>query len=62
MRGINLPDDDTPVTLRPKMGRRRDLIQTRNIARMRGLLCGIHPRLEQTIAVACRAPPALLEC
>ena len=52
MRGINLPDDDTPVTLRPKMGRRRDLIQTRNIARMRGLLCGIHPRLEQTIAVA----------
>jgi hypothetical protein len=60
MRGIILPDDDAPVALRPKMGRRRELIQTRNIALMRGLLCGIHPRLEQTLEVACKAPLAPL--
>ena len=60
-----LPDDDTLVALRLKVGRRRELIQdqTRRIARLplvRGLLCGIHPGLERTLDLTCKGPLALL--
>lgn len=57
-----LPDDDTLVALRLKVGRRRELIQdqTRRIARMRGLLCGIHPGLERRLDLTCKGPLALL--
>ena len=56
------PDDDTRVALRLKVGRRRDLVQdqTRRLARLRGLLCGIHPGLERTLDVTCKGPLALL--
>jgi transposase len=57
-----LPDDDTFVALRLKVGRRRELVQdqTRRLSRIRGLLCGIHPGLERTLDVTCKAPLALL--
>ena len=57
-----LPDDDTLVALRLKVGRRRELVQdqTRRLSRIRGLLCGIHPGLERTLDVTCKAPLALL--
>jgi transposase len=57
-----LPDDDTLVALRLKVGRRRELVQdqTRRLARIRGLLCGIHPGLERTLDVTCKAPLALI--
>jgi len=57
-----LADDDTRVALRLKVGRRRDLIQdqVRRIARIRGLLCGIHPGLEQAFDLCCKGPLALL--
>ena len=56
-----LPDDDTLVALRLKVGRRRDPVQdqTRRIARLRGLLCGIFPGLERTHDVTCKGPQAL---
>ena len=57
-----LPDDDTLVALRLKVGRRRELIQdqTRRVSRLRGLLCGIHPGLERTLDLTCKGPLALL--
>jgi transposase len=57
-----LPDDDTLVGLRLKVGRRRELVQdqTRRLSRIRGLLCGIHPGLERTLDVTCKAPLVLL--
>jgi len=57
-----LPDDDTRVALRLKVSRRRELVedQTRRIARLRGLLCGIHPRLERALDVTCKGPLVLL--
>ena len=57
-----LPDDETLVALRLKVGRRRDLTedQTRRLSRLRGLLCGIFPALERTLDVTCKAPLALL--
>jgi len=57
-----LADDDTRVALRLKVGRRRDLMQdqVRRIARIRGLLCGIHPGLEQAFDLCCKGPLALL--
>ncbi|SMX36702.1 IS110 family transposase [Maliponia aquimaris] len=57
-----LPDDDSIVAIRLKVGRRRELIQdqTRRIARLRGLLCGIHPGLERALDITCKGPLALL--
>lgn len=57
-----LPSGDTLVAIRLKVSRRRDLIkdQTRRLARLRGLLCGIHPGLERTLDVTCKGPLALL--
>ena len=57
-----LPDDDTRVALRLKVGRRRDLTadQTRRLTRLRGLLCGIFPGLERALDVTCKGPLALL--
>ena len=57
-----LADDDTRVALRLKVGRRRDLMQeqVRRIARIRGLLCGIHPELEQAFDLCRKGPLALL--
>jgi transposase len=57
-----LPDDDTVVALRLKVGRRRDLIreQTRRLSRLRALLCGIHPGLERALDVTCKGPLLLL--
>ena len=57
-----LADDDTRVALRLKVGRRRDLMQdqVRRIARIRGLLCGIHPGLEQAFDLCCKGPLTLL--
>ena len=57
-----LPDDDTLVALRLKVGRRRELVQdqTRRIARLRGLLCGIHPGLERALDLTCKGPLTLL--
>ncbi len=57
-----LPGGDTLVAIRLKVSRRRDLIedQTRRLARLRGLLCGIHPGLERTLDVTCKGPLALL--
>ena len=57
-----LADDDTRVALRLKVGRRRDLMQDQvcRIARIRGLLCGIHPGLEQAFDLCCKGPLALL--
>lgn len=57
-----LPDDDTRVALRLKVGRRRDLVedQTRRVARLRGLLCGIHPGLERALDVTAKGPLVLL--
>ena len=57
-----LPDDETRVALRLKVGRRRDLVadQTRRLSRLRGLLCGIHPGLERSLDVTCKGPLALL--
>lgn len=57
-----LPDDETRVALGLKVGRRGDLIQeqTRRLARLRNLLCGIHPGLERTLDVTCKGPLALL--
>ena len=55
------PKADTRVALRHKVGRRRDLLQdqVRRISRIRGLLCGIHPGLEQTFDLCCKVPLAL---
>ncbi len=57
-----LADDDTRVALRLKVGRRRDLMQDHvcRIARIRGLLCGIHPGLEQAFDLCCKGPLTLL--
>jgi len=57
-----LADDDTRVALRLKVGRRRDLMQdqVRRIARIRRLLCGIHPALEQALDLCSKGPLALL--
>jgi transposase len=57
-----LPDDDTLVALRLKVGRRGDLVedQTRRLSRLRGLLCAIHPGLERALDVTCKGPLALL--
>jgi transposase len=57
-----LPDDDSLVAIRLKVGRRRELVQaqTRRIARLRGLLCGIHPGLERALDIGCKGPLALL--
>ena len=57
-----LPDDEALIAIRLKVGRRRELIQdqTRRIARLRGLLCGIHPGLEKALDVGCKGPLALL--
>jgi transposase len=57
-----LPDDDTRIALGLKVGRRRDLVQdqTRRLARLRGLLCGIHPGLERVLDVTCKGPLALI--
>ena len=57
-----LPDDETRIALRLKVGRRRDLVddQTRRISRLRGLLCGIFPGLERSLDLTCKAPLALL--
>lgn len=57
-----LADDDQRVALRIKVGRRRELVQdqTRRLARLRGLLCGIHPGLERALDVTCKGPLALL--
>ena len=57
-----LPDDDTVVALRLKVGRRRDLVreQTQRLSRLRGLLCGIHPGLERALDVTCKGPLVLL--
>lgn len=56
------PDDETLVALRLKVGRRRDLVQdqTRRLARLRGLLFGIHPGLERALDVTCEGPLARL--
>ncbi|MFP4239024.1 MAG: IS110 family transposase [Rhodosalinus sp.] len=57
-----LPDADTVVALRLKVGRRRDLTadQTRRLTRLRGLLCGIFPGLERGLDVTCKGPLVLL--
>ena len=57
-----LPDDETVVALRLKVGRRRDLTeeQTRRLNRLRGLLGGLHPGLERDLDVTCKGPLALL--
>lgn len=57
-----LPDDETLIALRLKVGRRRDLVedQTRRIARLRGLLCGIHSGLECALDLTSRGPLALV--
>ncbi|MFV1876185.1 IS110 family transposase [Nioella sp.] len=57
-----LPDDEALIALRLKVGRRRDLVQdqTRRIARLRGLLCGIHPGLERALDLASKGPLALV--
>jgi len=57
-----LPDDEARVALRLKVGRRRDLVadQTRRLARLRGLLCAVHPGLERALDVTCKGPLALL--
>jgi transposase len=51
-----LPDDETVMAIRLKVGRRRDLIeeQTRRLNRLRGLLSSIHPELERDLDVTCR--------
>lgn len=51
-----LPDAKTVVTLRLKVGRRRDLTeeQTRRLNRLRGLLGGLHPGLERDLDVTCK--------
>lgn len=56
------PGDETVIAIRLKVGRRRDLTQdqTRRLARMRGLLCGVHPGLERALDVTCKGPLALL--
>ena len=57
-----LPDGDTVTAIRLKVGRRRDLTQdqTRRLARLRGLLCGIFPGLERALDVTCKGPLVLL--
>lgn len=57
-----LPDDETVVALRLKVGRRRDLTaeQTRRLNRLRGLLGGLHQGLERDLDVTCKGPRALL--
>lgn len=56
------PDSETVVAIRLKVGRRRELVaeQTRRLARLRDLLCGIHPGLERLLDVTTKAPLALL--
>lgn len=57
-----LPDADTVIALRLKVGRRRDLVhdQTQRLSRLRGLLCGIHPGLERALDVTRKGPLVLL--
>lgn len=57
-----LPDTETVVALRLKVGRRRDLTeeQTRRLNRLRGLLGSVHPGLERALDVTCKGPLALL--
>lgn len=52
----------TRVALRLKVGRRRVLMQDQvcRIARIRWLLCGIHPGLEQAFDLCTKVPLALL--
>lgn len=61
LRPISL-DGETVVALRLKIGRRRDLVeeQTRRLARLRMLLCRVHPQLERTIDVTCKGPLVLI--
>ena len=56
------PDSETVIALRLKIGRRRDLVedQTRRIARLRMLLCGVHPQLERAIDVTTKSSLILL--
>jgi hypothetical protein len=56
------PDNETVVAIRLKVGRRRELVteQTRRLARLRDLLCGIHPGLERVLDVTTKGPLALL--
>lgn len=56
------PDNETVVAIRLKVGRRRELVagQTRRLARLRDLLCGIHPGLERGLDVTTKGPLALL--
>jgi transposase len=56
------PDDETTVTIRLLVARRRDLTQdqTRRVSRMRQLLASIHPSLERALDVAAKAPLTLL--
>lgn len=57
-----LPGDATVTAIRLKVGRRRDLTeeQTRRLARLRGLLCSVHPELERELDVTCKGPLTLL--
>jgi len=57
-----LPDDATVTAIRLKVGRRRDLTQeqTRRLARLRALLCSVHPGLERELDVTCKGPLTLL--
>jgi len=57
-----LPDDATVTAIRLKVGRRHDLTQeqTRRLARLRALLCSVHPGLERELDVTCKGPLTLL--
>lgn len=57
-----MPGDATVTAIRLKVGRRRDLTeeQTRRLARLRGLLCSVHPELECGLDVTCKGPLTLL--
>lgn len=56
------PDEETTVTIRLLVARRRDLTQdqTRRISRMRQLLASIHPSLERALDLTAKAPLTLL--
>lgn len=56
------PENDARVAIRLKVRRRSELIQdqTRRIARLRELLCGIHPGLESALDLVDKGPLTLL--
>jgi len=56
------PDEETTVALRLLIGRRRDLVQdqTRRLSRLRQLLAGVHPGLEQSLDVTTKSALVLL--